>query len=104
MALTPLDVLTAAGIEPDKAIEIYETLREKFDWESVHERMEDDSLRITIHVKGNPMLWYFGTDQRAYRMDEPVEFPALDSMSQREVQIAMALIDVAAFDLRDKKL
>lgn len=102
MALTPLDVLTAAGIEPDKAIEIYETLREKFDWESIHDRMSDGAVRIAIHVTGNPMLWYFGTDQRAYRLDAPTEFPTLEQMDQREVQIAKALCDVSAYDMRDR--
>lgn len=102
MALTPLDVLTGAGIDPDKAIDIYEHLKQKFEWSPITHRPENE-VDITIRCSGNPTLWYFGTDQRAYRMDEPIY--AGDFMpSVREAQIALALIDVSADRLKDKTL
>lgn len=99
MALVPLDVLTKHGIDPDKAITIWEELKEKFDFRPVEHRNSHE-VDISIRVSGNPMLWYFGTDQRAYRMDDQ-NYHGETLPEHREAQIALALTDISARRLRD---
>ena len=99
MALTPLDVLTNHGIDPDKAITIWEDLREKFEFSRISDRGSHE-VDVTIRTGGNPMLWYIGTDQRAYRMDDQ-NYHGETLPEHREAQIALALTDISARRLRD---
>jgi len=103
MATMPLDVLTANGIDPDKAITIWEELREKFNWTPIPRYFVDsDATEITVRADNNPMLWYIGTDQSAYRLDGgPFEPGSQGFVSGREAQLALALIDISAARVRE---
>lgn len=60
-------------------------------------------VSTTVHASGNPMLWYFGTDKTASRIDLPGGTGWSD-MDQRERQIALALTDLAANALRKESI
>lgn len=68
---------------------------------SAPESPAQSQVEITIYADKNPTLWYMGTDMQARRLDEPpFELP----WNKREAQIAMALLDLSASDLRAKTL
>jgi hypothetical protein len=102
VALTPLDVLTKHGIDPDKAITIWEDLKEKFEIRAHGPRYMVDSsdTEITVRADNNPMLWYISTDQQAYRLDD-ADWVSGKLPAGREAQIALALVDISAGRLRD---
>jgi hypothetical protein len=63
--------------------------------------LAEPATDITIRATGNPMLWYVGTDRRAYRLDDPIE-PRVANV--RETQLALALTDISAMNLRDNSI
>ena len=77
-------------------------LRDKFHISALEPmpKPPEGTQEATIRLTGNPMLWYFGTDLVARRLDDgPVFGSTLPS--GREAQIALALTDISASRLRD---
>ena len=60
-----------------------------------------EATDITLRASGNPMLWYVGTDQRGYRLDDGLLPGSMGFPSGREAQIALALTDLSASRLHD---
>lgn len=55
-----------------------------------------DTTDVTVHLSGNPMLFYMGTDKTAYRLDGDVLPGSVGFPSGREAQLALALTDLSA--------
>jgi hypothetical protein len=63
--------------------------------------VDSDNTEITVFATGNPMLWYIGTDQIAYRLDGDTVPGSVGFPSGREAQLALALTDIGASRLHE---
>lgn len=63
--------------------------------------VDGDATEFTVRATGNPMLWYYGTNLQAIRLDD---LTPGDSFPLRERQIALALLDLSANALKDQTL
>lgn len=62
---------------------------------------KDGEIEFCVRLTGNPMVFYYGTDKQAYRLDDGFPPGSRGFPSGREAQIALALADVSASRLHE---